>query len=330
MNAGPLFSTGRAALRGAATGLLLAILVQVGHISWGNNLEAVIPGRAYRCAQLSGDELRHVIRQRGIRTVINLRGICDGQPWYMDEAQATHDTNVSLEDIGFSAGRLPPVDELRYLITVLDRSDSPVLIHCRQGIDRTGLVSALVLLLYTDISLNEARRQLATFHGHVALGRTTAMLRFFTLYEHWLQDQRIGHSREAFRRWAYDEYCPGVCRSHIECLDGDRPVPAGKPWCVRVRAHNTSTDTWQLRPGSTTGVHVGYSLKDSAGGMVYQGKAGLFTADVPPGESIDVTLSLPSVPAGNYFLMVDMIDEPQQCWFYQDGSCPLEQTMVVK
>jgi protein tyrosine phosphatase (PTP) superfamily phosphohydrolase (DUF442 family) len=328
LNLGNRYPTCRAVLRGVVVGLLLALAVQVGHIVRGNNRETVIPGRVYRAAQMSGEELTRVIRQQGIRTVVNLRGICDGQPWYLDECRATHDGDVSLEDLGFSAGRLPPVDELRYLIAVLDRSDYPILIHCRQGIDRTGLVSALVLLLYTDIDLAEAKRQLALFHGHIPIGRTIYMLRFFGLYEDWLRANGLNHSRTAFRRWVADEYCPGVCRADIEWLDGPTP---DQPRAVRVRVRNTSTAVWHLRPGGTAGVHAGFWLKNPAGACIHQGKAGLFHRDVPPGDSVDLTLALPALKdPGEYSILVDMIDEQQQCWFFQNGSRPLEHTLRVQ
>src|SRR5262249_12786946 len=155
----------------------------------------------YRCAYPSEADLEEAIRRHGIRTVINLRGICFGADFYMDECRATHHLNVSQEDVGFSAGRLPPVCEMHLLVRALDHSECPILIHCRQGIDRTGLVSALILLLYTDADVSSARGQLGLPYGHVPLGRTVYMHEFFNLYEEWLAKQGLEHSREQFRRW---------------------------------------------------------------------------------------------------------------------------------
>src|SRR5262249_32659463 len=112
----------RMALYGCALGAVLAVAAEASRVMLGHNFHAVIPGRVYRCAQLSGGALRQVIRARGIRTVINLRGCCDPFPWYLEECRATHDLDVAQEDICFSAGRLPAVHELRRLVEVLDRS----------------------------------------------------------------------------------------------------------------------------------------------------------------------------------------------------------------
>src|SRR5208283_699537 len=320
---GPRNPIWRSAFHGCLTGLLLAMVVQVGQVVLDNNFHAVVPGLVYRSSQLSDSDLEDAIRRHGIRAVVNLRGICAECPWYLNECRATHQGNASQHDIGFSAGRLPPVDELRYLLRVLDRSEYPILVHCRQGIDRTGLVSALVLLLYTDTDLNTARHQLDLRYGHVALGRTAYMRKFFALYEGWLQARGLEHSPPALRRWIEQDYSAGPCRCRLEVLELPKRVPLGKPWAVCVRATNTSAETWRLRPGSNAGVHAGFIMVNGQGLGLAHGKAGLFEAEVPPGQSIDLTVALPAVDApGPCYLLVDMIDE-QQCWFYQNGSKPL-------
>src|SRR5438128_1483969 len=103
-------------------GWLLSIFV-------GSNAHAVIDGRVYRTAQLDGDDLAGYIREKNIRTVINLRGHCPEMDWYMAEAAACTAAGVSQEDITLSANRLPPPTELRRLIDVLDHTEYPILFH---------------------------------------------------------------------------------------------------------------------------------------------------------------------------------------------------------
>jgi protein tyrosine phosphatase (PTP) superfamily phosphohydrolase (DUF442 family) len=303
--------------------LLLAAGAHLGLLVWQSNLHTVLPGRVYRSAQLSAAELEQVIRGKGIRTVINLRGKCDLDDWYPGECRVTHDANVAHEDIGFTAGRLPSTSELRYLVRVLDRAEHPVLIHCRQGADRTGLVAALVLLLYTDSSPGEALCHLSLGYGHLRVGHARYMDVFFELYEEWLREQGKQHTRHEFRRWLERGYCPGYCLAEIEPIDLPRQVPAGQPWLARVRVHNRSIRTWPLRTGKSAGVHLGYQVLNPQGQALGDGRAGQFDAQVPPGQAVDLAIPMPAMPPGGpYAVMIDMIEE-QHCWFFQAGSTPL-------
>src|SRR5207248_3100494 len=111
------------------------------HILGGGNFRTVLPGEVYRCGQPSPGRLEWLIRRYGIRTVINLRGACPGVNWYRDQARVTAELDVSQEDIHLSATRLPSTTAIRRLVEVLQRSERPLLIHCQQGADRTGLAS---------------------------------------------------------------------------------------------------------------------------------------------------------------------------------------------
>src|SRR5262249_9730162 len=127
--------------------LLLATGGEAYRVFVGSNFHPVIPGRVYRSAQLSPEELQQRLQAKGIRTVVNLRGCSDPLPWFLEEARVTHRLNVCQEDICFSAGHLPAVGEMRRLVEVLDRTEYPILLHCRRGADRTGMSAAVVLLL---------------------------------------------------------------------------------------------------------------------------------------------------------------------------------------
>jgi protein tyrosine/serine phosphatase len=320
----------RAVLTGCAVGLLLAILLEAGRVTFGRNFHTVLPGRVYRCSQPSPARLESLIKAYGIRTVVNLRGSCDPYPWYMDECRVTARLDVEQEDICFSAGRLPAVHEVRRLIDALDHCAYPILFHCQHGADRTGLSSALVLMLYTDFPYAEARRQLGLRYGHVAFGRPANLDWFFDLYTDWLRQEGLEHSRAVFRHWCEEAYCPGPCRCRLEWLDPPRPLVCNQPAALRIRATNTSVQTWHLLPDSEAGIHVTFSLQTEVYRTAYMARAGLIRADVPPGGSIDLTLPLPSLAQpGHYRLLVDLSDE-QQCCFYQTGSEPLEQELEVR
>jgi hypothetical protein len=303
--------------------------MEIIHVLIGQNFHTVLPGRVYRCAQLTGPELEERVKTFGIRTVLNLRGCCDPYPWYLEECRATHRLNIAQEDVCLSACRLPSVHEARRLVEVLDRCEYPILLHCRRGADRTGLVSALCVLWHTDGSLAQGRGQLGPRFGHIPLGKPRYLNCFLDLYAEWLQSQGQPHSQALLRRWLEHEYCPAECRCELTPIEVPRFVRPGEPSAVRIRVKNTSIKAWRFCPATTSGIHAGYILADRWGHCLTAGRAGLFDAEVAPGESIDLTFALPGiVQPGPYSIMVDMVDE-QQCWFFQSGSEPLQDGLVV-
>jgi protein tyrosine phosphatase (PTP) superfamily phosphohydrolase (DUF442 family) len=320
----------RAILCGCLIGALVAAGAEVYHVFLGTNYHRIIPDRVYRSAQLSATELEERLSSNGIRTVVNLRGSCDPCPWYLDESRVTSRLNVCQEDICFSAGHLPSVYEVRRLVEVLDRTEYPILLHCRRGADRTGMTAAIVLLSQTAASLRQARGQLGLRYGHLALGRPANLDGFLDLYAAWLHNQGLAHAPAVFRRWVEEGYCPAECRCEISALEVPTTIVRGEPFAVRARFRNTSIRRWRLRAGSNAGIHASYDLWDPFGKQLLAGRAGLFDAEVAPLETIDLTLALPGLPnPGTYRLQVDMVDE-QHCYFHQAGSEPLELELDVR
>jgi hypothetical protein len=318
-----------AVFHGSITGFLLVVAYEATIGTLGDNIHTVVPGRMYRSGQLTGGGLEQFIRERGIRTVINLRGCCAPMDWYLSECRVTHRLNVAQEDIGLSATRLPAAEELRRLVEVLDHCEYPILFHCFHGADRTGLACAIAELLDPNFTFEEATRQMGICYGHLSMGRTGQLDRVFEFYTDWLADQGIEHSPDAFRRWVNHGYCPGECSSALELLEAPRKVERGKPFVIKLRARNTSIRSWQLRPGTNAGIHAVCTVYDTHNAIVNTGRAGLFDAEVDPGESIDLTLVVPALHLpGRYRLLIDMADE-QICSFYQAGSEPLEWEIEV-
>lgn len=313
----------KAVLFGGVVGTLLAFGGNTYYLVFAGNFHNVLPNKVYRSGQLTPDELEKVVRKYNIRTVINLRGCCESAPWYLKETRATHRLNISQEDFALSASRLPSTYEVRRLVEVLNRGEGPFLIHCRRGADRTGLASAIALLLLSDISVAEAREQLAFRYGHVAMGKPGLIHRFFDLYEEWLEQQGRDHSPRAFGYFAQNAYCPCEGRAFLELTQPLDWVPADRPFSLTIRAWNMSIRPWHFRSGTNVGIHAGCMLLDADYRWLVTERAGLFDAAVKPGESIELTFVLPALSPGRYHLTVDMTEE-QHCWFFQLGSESLE------
>jgi protein tyrosine phosphatase (PTP) superfamily phosphohydrolase (DUF442 family) len=317
-------------LHGSVLGLVLALAIHFGYVLLGSNFRTVVPGVVYRSAQPTPAMLERIIQKHGIRTVVNLRGCCISAPWYCNEVRVTSALGISQEDLPFSAGRLPSPQALAQLIEVFDRTEYPILLHCHQGADRTGLATVVYFLLQQRTSLAAARRNLGLSSGHLAVGRTGYIDCFFDLYEQWLAEQGLEHSSAVFRCWARDYYCPAVGRVEYSLVRPANDPETGKELHVRpntqaivtVRCRNTSIRPWRMQPGPNAGLHADWSLEDEQGQLVVQSCAGLFEATVLPGQSVDLCIPLPALPPGRFQLRVDLFNA-QHGSFLQLGNDPL-------
>jgi len=313
----------RPVITGGILGFSLFSLMVVGQVL-GDNLHEVQPGRAYRSGQLSPDRLGSVVERHGIRTVVNLRGCCPGFDWYQQQAIAAHAFSISHEDVFLSAIRLPSPSELLRLVEILDRSEQPLLLHCRQGVDRTGLASVVYKLLQPEYPLAEAADQLSVRFGYLPVNGTQNMRRFVRLYEAWLEQRDVQHSPNLFRHWATREYCPGACRAEYEPADlqaWQAVKSAHRATTLKLSVRNASVQAWRFRSGPWRAVHARYSIKGSDGRVVYHERAGLFEKTVGVHERADLEIGLPPLPPGRYRLWLDMIDVDENA-FCQFGCEP--------
>jgi protein tyrosine/serine phosphatase len=166
---------------GGFAAFVLAFLWFIGAI--GGNFREVDPGRFYRSAQLTGGNLRGALAAGHIKSVINLRGGKPGDREYDDEIAMCGTLGIQHVDVPLSAVHLPPPDKMIALLAALDRLPRPVLVHCRGGSDRSGLVSALYLNVYRAVPLDQAVSEELTWrYGHFGFTQSGAMDRFFELY----------------------------------------------------------------------------------------------------------------------------------------------------
>lgn len=149
-------------------GAYLAVLQLTG------NFHEVVPGQFYRSAQLSKDGFDHYIETYHIRTVINLRGAKPGAPWYEDELAAAKAHGVTHVDFAMSASKeLTPAQSFE-LVNLLRNAEGPILVHCKNGADRTGLASVMYLQQVDNVDEKTAEWQLTPLFGHLNIPFTGA------------------------------------------------------------------------------------------------------------------------------------------------------------
>lgn len=151
----------------------------------------------FRSPQPSEDQLARRIERHGIRSVLCLRG---GRSARLS-ARATEAADARFYEVSLSAHREPHPNKLLELWHVAANAERPILVHCRAGVDRTGLAMALIVLHDTG-DLDQARAQLALLpYGHVGLGGTQAMDAVLDAYAPFAEEL-------AFPDWVERVYAP--------------------------------------------------------------------------------------------------------------------------
>lgn len=173
---------------------------------WFRGNEGVVAeGKVYRSAQPTHD-WESIIARRGLRSVVNLRGGSSKDPWYELEVEKTREGGVDFYDLPMSATERPTREQLLQLIDLLGRCRYPLLIHCKSGSDRTGLVSGLYRLTQEGQPPDVAGREFSVYYGHVPLLRTKLLHAPFDEYSDWLDARKLPHTPARFRGWVESEY----------------------------------------------------------------------------------------------------------------------------
>jgi len=138
-------------------------------------LRVVTHQKIYRCGQLTSSGLREVIKRYGIKTVINLQ---DENPdptlplsYYRAKPEIAESELCRQEGARYVLLEfdLPTRDKApteqphvidEYLKILDDPGSYPILLHCKAGLHRTGLLTAIYRMEYERWPVEEAVREL--------------------------------------------------------------------------------------------------------------------------------------------------------------------------
>ena len=182
------------------------------------NLHQIAPG-VYRSNQPSARRLRRWSKSLKLRTVLNLRGK-SAQGFYLFEAEACQQLGLTLNDLQMSAKQAPTREKLEALIGLFHTMEKPFLIHCKSGSDRTGLASALYMLLIENRPVAEAQRQLSWRYLHVENSAAGIQDHLLRLYADALEKKGV-----TFPDWLALSYDPAkITASFQRWRAGDRSL----------------------------------------------------------------------------------------------------------
>lgn len=177
----------RRTLKISAFGVTLIVVLiasYCGVIHYMGNINVVEQGQLYRSGQLDKAQFQRIIKQDGIKSILNLRGDNHTQPWYQDEIAVSQALDVKHFDYGIGASKFVTSKQIDEILAIVRDAPKPLLIHCQGGADRSGLVAALYVAEIEGRPPEEADEQLSLRYGHFPYltSKTGAMDESFWAY----------------------------------------------------------------------------------------------------------------------------------------------------
>lgn len=147
-------------------------------------------------------------RDRGVQTVINLRGGFDAS-FYALEKEACERLGLTLVDFTVTSREAPSKAQIRGARDLFQTIAYPALMHCKSGADRAGVMSVLYRHFRLGEPIAEAARQLHLKYLHVRQGKTGVLDYVFDQYLTTAEPRGIG-----FMAWVEsDAYDPAKLKA---------------------------------------------------------------------------------------------------------------------
>ena len=151
-------------------------------------LRPIAGSDSWRSDQPTAEELRRVA-EHGVKTVLCLRKGGPGRDWYEEEAALCRELGMELRHLSWSALDDSP-EQIERLTRALEELPAPYLIHCKHGVDRTGLAAAVFRVVVLGHPKEHAKFELSIWNGHLPFFRTRAMDRAWRDFQ-WPAPEKI-------------------------------------------------------------------------------------------------------------------------------------------
>lgn len=159
-----------------------------------------ISDEMWRSNQPSPEQIEAHVRERGIRTILNLRGEST-KGYYLLEKEACEQLGIDLIDFRVFSRDTPTREVIFEARDLFNSIAYPALMHCKSGADRAGLMSTLYKLLREDRPIEEATEQLSLKYLHVRHGKTGMLDHVFETYR-----QFNAATPKPFLDWVAEDY----------------------------------------------------------------------------------------------------------------------------
>ncbi len=334
--AGPAGAPPKSSSRRRRLRVILLIAAAVGlpiggyavYLQATTNFHAIIEGKAYRSAQPNPQQVKDWIGKYGIKTVMNLRG--DDEPAAAGEAQAVREAGAAYVNHRAAAESLPTTIWFADVIRTLETAQTPLLLHCKAGADRSGVASVMAAMAIGGRSYDQAREQLSLKYGHFHFyNKIGKVLDQYEAYRAGLPGSPGNGGWAEFRQWALEVYHPLYYFVQIS-VPPQVDAKAGQPVTVEVEIKNLSDKPLPAgREPIQLACFIGSSIAQRPDRELGQ-RLRLPAGDIAPqGGNIKVSYEIKPQAAGEYEVHFDLVEEGKT-WFAKQGSPVPTMKLVVR
>jgi protein tyrosine/serine phosphatase len=171
-----------------------------------SNFHWIEPGVMARANQPSPEQIARYAA-RGIKTILNLRGISD-TGYYALEREACARHGLAMIDARMYSREPPFKEQVFEAKRLFETIQYPALMHCKSGADRAGVMAVLYKHLKMGAPVAEAVEQLELKYLHVKQGKTGMIDYFFQRY---LEETK--ESGKSFLQWVAEDYDKDAVKS---------------------------------------------------------------------------------------------------------------------
>lgn len=133
---------------------------------------------AYRSNHPSPRFIKKLDKNYGLKTIVSLRN-ADSTGQYRLEKEACDALNIVLINHTMSSREFPKPDAIIKAKEILKTATYPILIHCKSGADRAGMMSVFYKHFVLEQPIKEALSELALKYGHIRWADTGKLDFFF-------------------------------------------------------------------------------------------------------------------------------------------------------
>jgi protein tyrosine/serine phosphatase len=157
--------------------------------------------RAWRSAQPAPYHIR-ALKRRGLRTIVNLRGENPCGAYWLEQMVCER-KGIKLINFKIRSREAPTREQIRAARDLFAQVEYPMLMHCKSGADRVGLMSVLYRFFQEGVPIEEAKSELSLRYGHIRQADTGVLDRVFEKY---LEDNK--RQPMPFLEWVDTVYDP--------------------------------------------------------------------------------------------------------------------------